>query len=160
MESELSYRHIMTHRSVSPTCSLLYLCYWKDVTGIWVPVHRAKEWTSRTHSGQASKSFYYRKANSSQHRHWEGEKDSPFSNLLRRFYLLKTGVPTWGPAISSSPSWPCLPPVLALSNRDLYMLLKFYGPFALLSPRLRVATLYTLLLTVKCIGQGLMSTLT
>ena len=35
---------------------------------------------------------------------------------------------------------------------------KEHGPFALLSPRLRVATLSILLLTVKCIGRGLRST--
>ena len=37
---------------------------------------------------------------------------------------------------------------------------KFYGTFTLLSPRLRVTTLYVLLITVRCIVQGLIPTLT
>ena len=38
------------------------------------------------------------------------------SNFLRRFYLLKTGVPTWSPAISPSSYWPCPEPILGLNQ--------------------------------------------
>ena len=111
----------------------------------------------------ASKRPYFRKANSSQHRHWEGEEVSLLPFVLWRFLVLKDGIPTWGPDIIPFSHWPC--PVTCIRAYPIGVLEidmphKFYGYFVLLSPRLGVATFCILLLTVKCIGQGLMSTLT
>ena len=91
-----------------------------------------------------------------------GREESPRPLFYGCFYHLKTGVPMWGPDIRSSSHCPVYL-YGALSRRDsveLGVLRKFYGASALLCPRLRVATLSILLLTVKCIGQGLIPTFT
>ena len=90
------------------------------VSGIWVLVHRTEEWTLWTHTGsKQAKILYNGKGNSSSTDTEKGRKSPPFSNFLR-FYLLKMGVPVWGPDISSFSHWPC--PVYlyqSLSNRGL-----------------------------------------
>ena len=93
--------------------------------------------------GQTSKSLYYRKANSSQHRHWEGEEESPpLPIVLCRFLFLKDGIPTWGLDIISFSHWPC--PVTyirpyPIGVLEMDMPHKLHGCFVLLSPRLGVA---------------------
>ena len=48
-----------------------------------------------------------------------GMEESPFLLFYGGFYFLKTGVPTWGPHISSFSSWPCLVYLYwASSSRD------------------------------------------
>ena len=44
---------------------------------------------TNTHRQQAGKSLYYRKANSSQHRQWEGKEESPLPIVLWRYLFLK-----------------------------------------------------------------------
>jgi len=116
----------------------------------------------------ASKRLYYRKAESSQHRCWEQEKELPLFQLLHGgFYFLRTGIPTWDLDIIHFSHWPCpITYIRPYSIRaktgvlEVAMPYKFYGYFVLLSPRLGVSTLYIFLLTITCIGQGLMSTFT
>ena len=61
---------------------------------------------TNTHRQQASV-FNYRKANSSQYRHWEGEEESPLPIVLWRVLFLKDWIPTWGPDIIPFPRCSC-----------------------------------------------------
>lgn len=93
----------------------------------------------------------------------KGRKCFPFLLFYGSFYFLRKEVPMWGPGIILFSRWPC--PVICIRPYQIGVLEmdrphKFYGYFVLLSPRLGVTTLYTLLLTVKCVGQGLIPTLT
>ena len=54
----------------------------------------------------ASKRLYYRKAKALSTDTEKGKKHSP-SDFLSGGYLLKTGVPMWGPDISSFSHWSC-----------------------------------------------------
>ena len=61
----------------SAVCMLPERCYWNPGS-----CSRTEERPSRTHRQQARKSLYYRKANSSQHRHWEGKGEEESPSLL------------------------------------------------------------------------------
>ena len=95
------------------------------------------------------------------------ERAAPFQLFHGGFYFLRTGIPTWDLDIIRFSHWPCpITYIRPYSIRpktgvlEVAMPYKFYGYFVLLSPRLGVSTLYIFLLTITCIGQGLMSTFT
>ena len=92
------------------------------------------------HTGGKQASLYYRKANSSQHRHWKWEEESPIPIVLWKF-LLKDEVPRRVLDIIPFPHWPC--PVIYIRPYPVGLLEmdmphKFYGYFVL-CPRLGVA---------------------
>lgn len=73
----------------------------------------------------------------------EGEEEFPFLLFYGCFYVLRTGVPTWGSDTSSFSHWPCPVDVYrALSNRDFrvrgcsisFMVLVLFFPLDLESP--------------------------
>ena len=66
----------------------------------------------------ASKRLYYRKANSSQHRHWERKKESPLP-ILWRFLVFKDGGTNMGDHHSFFPLALFTHLYQTLSNRDL-----------------------------------------